>query len=64
VAVIQPQPLIPEAFLVKCQDLPEVQDGRMSSLLLNHVEVAHQFHSCAQRHGDLVDVIRKAGAKP
>lgn len=36
----------------------------MSSLLLNHVEVAHQFHTCAQRHGDLVDVIRKAGAKP
>ena len=61
-AVINQAPLIPEAFLVECDPLPDATDGKLATLLTNHIEVAHQYHLCAQRHGDLVAVVRKAQA--
>lgn len=57
-AVINQAPLIPEAFLVQCEPLPDAADGSLGTLLTNHIEVAHQYHLCAQRHSDLVRVIR------
>ncbi len=54
------RPVIPEAFLVRCDPLPDAQGGKLGDLLKNHVEVARLYHLCAQRHGDLVDVVRGA----
>ena len=56
--VSQPQPVIPEAFLVECEALPDAQDGKLPTLMQNHIEVPHLYHLCAQRHGDLVHVLR------
>lgn len=53
-----PRPVIPEAFLVSCDPLPEVTQGKLPALLNNHIEVARMYHLCAQRHGDLVEVVR------
>ena len=55
-----PRPVIPEAFLVRCDPLPNAQGGKLGDLLKNHVEVARLYHLCAQRHGDLVEVVRGA----
>ena len=52
------QPVIPEALMVRCPDLPMAKDGRLPSLMHNHVEVTRAYHLCAQRHSDLVDVVR------
>ena len=57
-AVSKPAPVIPEAFLVQCEALPDAQDGKLPTLMQNHIEVARLYHLCAQRHGDLVDVLR------
>lgn len=55
---IAPRPIIPEAFLVPCDALPNAKDGQLSTLLQNHVEVAKLYHLCAQRQADLVGVLR------
>lgn len=44
--------------MLTCQPLPPAIDGRLSSLLANHVEVADAYHVCALRHQSLVDLIR------
>lgn len=46
-------------MLAPCPVLPEAQDGRLSSLLQNHVDVVHAYHTCADRHGALVGLLRQ-----
>lgn len=41
-----------------CTTLPMAQDGKLSTLMHNHVEVARLYHQCSQRHTDLVGVVR------
>ena len=61
----QARPIIPEALLIPCPALPDAKDGKLGTLLQNHVEVVHAYHTCARRHGDLADVARRLseGAK-
>lgn len=54
------KPVIPEAFLVRCDPLPMAEDGKLGTLLKNHVETARLYHLCAQRHEGLVGVVRGA----
>ncbi len=57
-AKISPRPIIPESLLLECDELPKAEDGKLSTLLQNHVEVAKLYHLCAQRHADLAGVLR------
>ena len=52
------KPVVPEALTLRCDPLPMAEDGRLGTLLKNHVETARLYHLCAQRHGDLVEVVR------
>lgn len=45
-------------LLVPCSPLPEVEDGRLSSLIENHVATAHLYHDCAARHRSLAAAVR------
>lgn len=55
----------PEVLLVPCAALPEARDGKLASLIENHIEVVHLYYDCAERHRSLVDVIRVSqGAGP
>ena len=62
-AVATQPPVIPEAFLVRCEALPPAEDGALATLMQNHVEVARLYHLCAQRHDGLVEVIRGTQGK-
>ena len=54
------KPVIPEALTVRCDPLPKAEDGKLGTLLKNHVETARLYHLCAQRHEGLVGVVRGA----
>ncbi len=54
------KPVIPEALTVRCDPLPKAEDGKLGTLLKNHVETARLYHLCAQRHDGLVGVVRDA----
>lgn len=54
------KPVVPEALTLRCDPLPKAEDGKLGTLLKNHVETARLYHLCAQRHGDLVGVLRAA----
>lgn len=56
--VNQPRLNVPEVLLLKCAELPASKDGKLGTLLQNHVETARLYHVCAGRHRDLVDVVR------
>ena len=60
--MVAPHPhiVIPEALLASCPDLPDAQDGRLSTLMHNQVDVTHAYHVCARRHADLSIVVRDA----
>lgn len=45
--------------MVKCPALPLSTDGKLSTLLVNHVDVTKAYHVCADRHADLVDALRE-----
>lgn len=48
-----------------CAALPAAEDGKLASLIENHIEVVHRYYDCAERHRALVDVIRVSqGAGP
>lgn len=51
--------VVPELLLQPCEVLPLARDGRLSSLLKNHVEVVQAYERCADRHGALAGWIRK-----
>lgn len=57
--MVQPQASVylPPVLAEPCPDLPELKDGRLSSILSNHIETARLYSNCKQRHADLVDVI-------
>lgn len=57
------KPVIPEALTLRCDPLPQAEDGKLGTLLKNHVETARLYHLCAQRHEGLVQVIRGAKGK-
>lgn len=48
----------PEVLMIPCAPLPEVRDGRLASLLENHIETAQLYHECAERHLALTRVLR------
>ena len=52
------KPVIPEALTLRCDPLPQAEDGKLGTLLKNHVETARLYHLCAQRHEGLVGVVR------
>ena len=52
------KPVVPEALTLRCDPLPMAEDGRLGTLLKNHVETARLYHLCAQRHEGLVGVVR------
>lgn len=54
------KPVIPEALTLRCDPLPKAEDGKLGTLLKNHVETARLYHLCAQRHDGLVGVVRDA----
>lgn len=58
VATISPRPIVPESLMLECDDLPTAEDGKLATLLQNHVDVARLYHLCVQRHADLVGVLR------
>lgn len=41
-----------------CPDLPPPQDGRMTNLLSNHVQVAKLYHKCRERLRGLAQWIK------
>jgi hypothetical protein len=56
----QPQVVIPQTMLAKCPPLPLASDGRLGTLLENHVEVAKAYNQdCAPNHNALVDLLAK-----
>lgn len=55
----RPLHVVPELLLQPCEELPLARDGRLSSLLKNHVEVVQAYELCADRHGALVGWLRK-----
>lgn len=57
------QLVVPELLLLPCEELPLARDGRMSSLLQNHVEVVQQYYACADRHRALAGWARERGRK-
>lgn len=61
---VSPARSAPEVLLQPCAPLPEVEDGRLSSLIENHVASVRLYHECAQRHADLVEVVRSADDAP
>lgn len=61
--VTQPRPHVPEVLLQLCPALPEAKDGKLGTLLQNHIETARAYHLCAGRHRDLVDVVRAQGGQ-
>jgi hypothetical protein len=47
-------------MLAKCPPLPLASDGRLGTLLENHVEVAKAYNQdCAPNHNALVDLLAK-----
>jgi hypothetical protein len=53
--VPKPDVTIPAGQLALCPEtLPELVDGKRSSLLLNHVDSAKQYHACGADHKALV----------
>lgn len=49
---------VPEVLMLACEPIPVVKDGRLSSLIENHVETAQLYHECSERHEALVAIIR------
>lgn len=43
----------------ECEPLPDAQDGKLPTLLQNHIEVARLYHQCKQRQADLSGVVRE-----
>lgn len=41
-----------------CAPLPRVRDGRLQSLISNHVATAQAYHECAEAHDNLIAVVR------
>lgn len=59
VAVTAAHPQVRVSLMQECpQQLPAAADGRVETLLQNHVDVASQYHACQQRHADLVEAVR------
>jgi hypothetical protein len=49
--------------MVLCADLPHAKDGRLSSLMENHVETVQLYYACADRHEALVAAVRAMQGK-
>lgn len=41
-----------------CAPLPRARDGRLQSLISNHIATAQAYHACAETHDNLVAVVR------
>lgn len=44
--------------MLPCAALPRAKSGKLSALLENHVETAHLYHECSERHEALAAVVR------
>lgn len=49
--------------MVPCTQLPEAQDGRLSSLIEHHVETVQLYYACAERHQALTAAVRAMQGK-
>lgn len=58
--MVQPQASVylAPALTEPCPALPVLADGKLSSILSNHVESARLYALCKQKHADLVDGVR------
>lgn len=41
-----------------CAPLPRVRDGRLQSLISNHIATAQAYHDCAESHDNLIALVR------
>ena len=49
----------PSEAMKRCEDLPKAEDGRLPTLILNHVEVRGYYEECSTRHNILIDRIKE-----
>lgn len=54
---LQLKPSIPQALLIKGQDLPTLEDGTAASMLQNHLKSAEMYYDLRARHSTLVDIL-------
>lgn len=50
---------VPAETMQYCEDAVVAEDGRLSTLLRNHVELRGQYEECKVRHNALVDRINE-----
>lgn len=41
-----------------CAPLPRARDGRLQSLISNHIATAQAYHECAESHDNLIALVR------
>ena len=56
--------IVPELLMLPCEELPMAKDGRLSSLLQNHVEVVQHYYLCSDRHRALAGWLRMQQVLP
>lgn len=54
-----PQIEVPEEALVHCDDPVMAEDGKLSTLLITHVELRGQYQECRIRHNSLINRIEQ-----
>ncbi|WP_419555863.1 hypothetical protein [Roseomonas marmotae] len=52
------KPIVPEALLKSCDDLPELEGDTLGAMVQNHIESARRFYECKDRHEKLSEAVR------
>lgn len=52
------RPRVAESLLLHCGPLPEIEDGKLATLIENHLASVQLYHACSARHAALVEAVR------